>query len=110
MKTNLKLASALLAIGATTASLGLITPAHAQEVSVIHISTANIDLSSPGGQRILNLRIARAAEALCYDANARFDIRVRKAGTACRDEAIRSARAVVSERTMTQIALAKTSR
>ncbi len=109
MKTTLKLASALLALGATTASLGLIVPAYAQDSNAASISIANLDLATAKGQRLLSLRIHRAAESLCYDANDRLDIRVRKAGAACRDEVARSARAAIDMRAKLQVALAKTS-
>ena len=104
MKTSLKLASALLALGATTGSLGLITPAQAQATGVARISTANIDLSSSRGQRILNLRIARAANALCYDANERLDIRVRKATKSCRASVAHAAQTAINTRTAVRTA------
>lgn len=109
MKTTLKLASALLALGATTASLGLITPAHAQDVNAASISLANIDPASAKGKRLLALRIHRAAETLCYDANERLDVRVRKAGNACRDDVTRSARTAIGNRATAQVVRAKPS-
>ena len=104
MKTHLKLASALLALGATTASLDLITPAHAQTTSVTRISTTNIDLSSSRGKRILDLRIAPAADTLCYDANEHLDISVRKTTKSCRAEVVRAAQTAVNTKAAAKIA------
>lgn len=104
MKTNIRLASALLALAATTASLGMITPAHAQETNAVRISTADIDLSSSKGQRILDLRIARAADTLCYDANVRLDISARKSSKSCRASVVRAAQTAIDTRTAVQIA------
>jgi len=108
MKTTLKLASALLALGATTASLGLITPAYAQDSNAASISIANLNLATARGQRLLSLRIHRAAETLCYDANDRLDSRVRKAGNICRNEVTSSARAAIGGRATVQVTRAKT--
>ena len=104
MKTSLKLASALLALAVTSASLGLITPAHAQATSTTRISTANIDLSTSKGQRILDLRVARAADALCYDANGHLDISIRKASNSCRASVMRAARNAINAKTAAQFA------
>jgi UrcA family protein len=104
MKISLKLTSALLALAATTASLGLISPAHAQETNATSISTTDIDLSSSKGQRVLDLRIARAAEMLCYDANVRLDISARKTSKACRASVVRAAQTTINARTAAQIA------
>ncbi len=104
MKTNLKFASALLAITATTASLSFITPAHAQEANAVHISTANIDLSSSKGQRILNLRVARAADVLCYDTNVRLDVSARKNSKSCKVAVVRAAQTAINAKTAAQIA------
>ena len=108
MKMTLKLTSMILALGATTASLGFISPAQAQAASEMRISTANLDLATGHGQRLLKLRIHRAADALCTDANERLEIGVRQAANICRADVTRSARAAITERAVAVAVHAKT--
>ncbi len=95
MNTVVKMTALVLALGATTASVGFISPAQAQSLDQARIDTS-VDLASAQGQRTLERRIGRAADMLCSDASERLEIRVRKASNACRDDVVRSARATIS--------------
>jgi UrcA family protein len=84
-------ASLLAAASAAVVSV----PAEAHDMSTARVVTRDLDLTSERGQRALNLRVARAATAVCSGVNARFDVTVRVAQRQCRDAAI--ARALTSK-------------
>ena len=68
MKSTLKiiLASALITAGAIKAAPALAeTPSADVETRISYVQTADLDLSSKGGQRTLELRIAQAAREVC---------------------------------------------
>ncbi|UVO55666.1 UrcA family protein [Sphingomonas sp. SUN039] len=81
----------LLAAAVVTAAV----PVSAQETASVRVATRDIDLSTTQGQRILDLRIDRAAHSLCDLANERFDLNVRVAQRQCRQAAVESAIASV---------------
>jgi UrcA family protein len=83
----------LLAAFATAASP--LNPAVAQAVPHIRVGTHDLDLTTAKGQRVLTLRIARAANEVCGGINDRFDTGVRIAQRACRDETTKAALATV---------------
>ena len=72
-----------------------LAPALAQQARGIKVVTRDLDLVSARGQRVLTLRIARAASRLCDLTNERFDAKVRVAQRQCRDEAMATALASV---------------
>ena len=86
MKRMTILAAALAVAASTT------PPARAEGTASVSVPTHDLDLASPAGQRILRLRIARAASTLCDVASERLDARVRTAQSRCRAEAIAGAR------------------
>ncbi len=77
---------ATLLAAATTALFAV--PVQAQDISSVRVITRDLDLGTAQGQRILKLRIARAASTLCNSVNERFDAKVRLAQRQCRDAAI----------------------
>ncbi len=83
-------------------TLSATAPAHAQTVQSTHVPVSDLDLATAQGQRKLNLRIARAAEALCADDNARLSSDLRRAEHQCRRAA--TARAMASAAQATQLA------
>lgn len=84
-------AIALIAVAAAVA-VPVAAPAVAETVETVRVPTHDLDLATPAGQRILDLRIARAASSLCADPNARFSSQLRIAQNACRAAAVAAAR------------------
>lgn len=78
-------------LAAAAIAVGTVTPASAQQSPSIKIATHDLDLATAKGQRVLTLRIARAASRLCDLTNERFDAKVRVAQRWCRDEAMATA-------------------
>lgn len=54
----------------------------------IHVRTNDIDLGSASGQKILAIRISRAAREVCDFADDRLDLKIRKIERQCRDATI----------------------
>ncbi len=78
-------------LAATVLSVGTMAPADAQQGPSIKVVTHDLNLATGKGQRVLTLRIARAAHHLCDLTNERFDANVRVAQRQCRDNAISAA-------------------
>ena len=74
------------------AAAGAAVPAAAQTPGTIRVATHDLDLSNVRDQRVLDRRIARAAQQLCDTANPRFGANVRVSQRQCREAAIASAR------------------
>ena len=86
---NILIAAVAIASGA------VITPAAAaRDGDSVRVSTHDLDLSTTRGQRVLDLRISRAASALCDTTNERFDAAVRTSQRQCRQAAIASAKSM----------------
>ena len=97
MKDTLKI---ILASALATAALIKAVPAFAEpagEVSVSIVRTADLDLSTSAGSRLLEQRIVTAAHAVC-DGASTVDLRARNAAGDCRDDVIAQARAEASAR------------
>lgn len=86
-------------IAAAAFVFGTIAPASAQNAAMVRVATHDLNLASEKGQRALNLRIDRAARQLCDTVNSRFSSAVRVAQRQCRDAAIATAQASVTNRT-----------
>jgi UrcA family protein len=84
-----------LAMLAVVAALPLAAVNASGSTNSIHVRTDDIELSSAVGQRILALRINRAAERVCEFADDRLDHKVRKIERQCRENAKASAWAIV---------------
>jgi UrcA family protein len=84
-----------LSIIAILATLPLAANAASNETHSIYVHTDDINLASIKGQKILALRIDRAAREVCDFANDRLDHQVRKIERACRNKAKVSAWAMV---------------
>jgi UrcA family protein len=98
-------------LGITAASFALIiAPAAAQTAGSPkdgksqRVTISDLDLASVKGQRIMALRIARAAQTLCDQVNERFGASVRKEQRNCRAETISAAMIAVHDRAGTQVA------
>ena len=92
----------LAAVVALLTSATTIAQTQVQDTASIRVATRDLVLTSPAGQRTLELRIARAASQLCDTANERFDAKVRTAQRHCREQAISTA--LVSTRTKARLA------
>jgi UrcA family protein len=68
-----------------------VTPAVAQKAPGVKVVTRDLNLATAAGQRMLTLRITRAASQLCDITNERFGAKVRVAQRQCRDEAMATA-------------------
>lgn len=80
---------AALAIGGTAPALADTT---------LRVATRDLDLSRAKGRRVLNLRIVRAAETLCSDANARLSTQIAREVRRCQRDAINRAQATIDPR------------
>jgi UrcA family protein len=80
---------------AAASAVTFVVPAHAQDISSARVVTRDLDLNTAHGQRILKLRIARAASTVCNGVNERFDAKVRVAQRQCRQATIGQALASV---------------
>jgi UrcA family protein len=78
-------------------AVALATPAFSVTPRSARISTHGVNLASAQGQRLISLRIGRAADQLCDRAGENLDIRARRVGAACRAD--------VRERALTQLKL-----
>lgn len=78
------------------AALAITSSAPALADSSARVSTRDLDLSTAQGQHVLDLRIARAADTLCQDANSRLSAQVRREVRQCRATAISTARANIA--------------
>lgn len=88
-----------LAMAAVVAALPLAANAASGEAHSISVRTNDINLTTIRGQKILALRIDRAAREVCDFANDQLDHKVRKIERLCRDKAKASAWAMAkSER------------
>lgn len=67
------------------------TPVAAGDVQLSLVRTADLDLSSEGGRRVLDQRLASAARDVCGTASD-VDIKDKNAVRACRDETLAKAR------------------
>ena len=97
MKETLKI---ILASALATAALIKAVPAFAEpaaESSVSVVRTADLDLSSAAGKRLLEQRIVIAAKAVCDGASA-VDLKARNAADECRDDVIAKARTAAAAR------------
>jgi UrcA family protein len=86
----------LLAAAAATAP---ITPVQAKEVTSVRVATHDLDLATARGQRILKLRIVRAANSVCQSVNPRFDTEVRIRQRQCQDATVSAALASAAVKT-----------
>jgi UrcA family protein len=79
-------------IAAATLAVSATNPALAQndDAAVAKVSYGDIDLSSAKGQRLLKLRVSRAAAAVCDQVNERFDTAVRVEQGNCRADTVRT--------------------
>jgi UrcA family protein len=92
-RTIMKNCIILLAAAAIAATpLG---PTVAQDIARVRVATHDIDLTTAKDQRVLTLRITRAANIVCGGVNDRFDTGVRIAQRACRDETTKAALATL---------------
>jgi UrcA family protein len=92
MNTFIKLITA-------TAIVLAAAPTHAEQSQSIRIVTRDIDLATVKGQKMLRLRVARAAHELCDVTNERFGVTVRISQRQCREAAIASALGTASPST-----------
>jgi UrcA family protein len=88
---TIALASALITTAAIKAAPAL-AEAPAIETNVSLVRTADLDLNSSQGRRILNLRLARAAREVCGTASD-VDLNGKNEVRHCRDEVLAQARA-----------------
>ena len=93
---NILIAAIAIASGAVITSA-----AAAHDGDSVRVSTHGLDLSTTRGQRALDLRINRAASALCDTTNERFDAAVRTSQRQCRRSAIASAKSMKNRATQT---------
>ena len=93
MNAFTKFAGVTFAIGATTASLAFATPAFAQAAPVnsASIRIVDIDQTTAQGQRLLSLRIKRAAIAVCASGNEHLDAKARRASAICTNQVTEAA-------------------
>lgn len=93
MKQTLKivLASALATAAVIKAVPALAEPA-AGDVSISVVHTADLDLSTPGGLKALDARLAVAAHQVCDTASA-VDLKARNAQQDCREAVVAQGRA-----------------
>jgi UrcA family protein len=92
---NMMLAFTKLAMAAIAATLPLVANAASEETHSISVRTDDINLNTKRGQKILALRIDRAAREVCDFANDQLDNRVRKIEQTCRTRTKASAWAMV---------------
>lgn len=84
-----------LAIAAIFAALPLADNAASEETHSVSVRTDDINLNTSKGQKILALRIDRAAREVCDFANDQLGHQVRKIERVCRNKAKASAWAMV---------------
>lgn len=84
-------APAKLSMIAVFAALPLAPVDASGQSSSKQVRTDDINLASEQGQKILALRISRAAREVCDVADDRLDLKIRKIERKCRDAAIASA-------------------
>lgn len=97
MKEALKI---ILVSALATAALIKAVPAFAEpagEASVSIVRTADLDLSTPVGKRLLEQRFVIAARAVCDGASA-VDLKARNAADDCRRDVISKARTAADAR------------
>ena len=82
-------------LAAVAIAVSPVAPAFAEQAPHIKVVTRDLNLATAKGQRVLTLRIARAASRLCDLTNERFDANVRIAQRQCRDDAMASALAAL---------------
>jgi UrcA family protein len=86
-------------------SIGLIAPVSAQEnLAQARISYRDIDVNTVRGQRILALRIHRAANALCDSADERLDSKARQTADQCRTQVKRDAQIAINAQSTVKFA------
>lgn len=94
MKNNpyfIALASALITAGALRAAPALAEPASGEvQTYVSYVKTADLDLSSKGGQRTLDRRVAQAAREVCGTPSD-VDLVGQNKARECREDAISKA-------------------
>jgi UrcA family protein len=84
-------ASALITAGALRAAPALAEPASGEvQTYVSYVKTADLDLSSQGGQRTLDRRVAQAAREVCGTPSD-VDLAGQNKARECREEAIAKA-------------------
>jgi UrcA family protein len=84
--------SALITGAAITAAPLLAEPTSAPDVNVSIVRTADLDLSTRGGQRALDHRLISAASQVCGDASD-FDLKGKNDQRQCRNDVLTAARA-----------------
>ncbi len=85
-----------LSVIALVSVMPLVTAAASVDDHSIRVRTGDINMSGARGQKILALRIERAAREVCDFANDRLDRQVRKIERKCREDAKASAWAIVN--------------
>jgi UrcA family protein len=86
-------------------SIALATPGLAQDpAEQATISYRDIDVDTAHGQRVLALRIHRAASKLCESADERLDSKARIRASQCRAQVTRDAQVAISERSSVKLA------
>lgn len=94
------LSLSLIAIAATTA------PAFAETGNSMAVSYHDLNLATQEGKAALTKRINRAADAVCAEANQTGNLAMRRAYSACRNVAIKSAESAIAAKAAPTTSLA----
>jgi len=86
------LTAALITAGAIKAAPALAETPQQAQTYVSHVRTADLDLSTATGQRVLHLRLARAAREVCGIASD-VDLKGQNEARQCREDALTRANA-----------------